>query len=430
MTIAELHKVFLHTGSVCTDTRKIVPGSIFFALKGEQFDGNDFALEAIKKGCRLAVADRQNLRGTKDTIVVDSALQTLQDLAHYHRITKNITILAITGSNGKTTTKELTAAILSRKYKVLSTSGNLNNHIGVPLTLLQIKNEDFGVIEMGANHKGEISLLAAIASPEYGLITNIGKAHLEGFGSIKGVLEAKGELYQYLARNSGKAFVNIENELLLKRANDAGLDVLPYNDDKLSGKMVDAYPGLKCEISLSGEILKVRTNLVGGYNLENIISAVAVGRHFGISNDDIVKALESYQSENKRSQLIKGIKNTIVLDAYNANPTSMIKSISNFIEFAKGPKMVILGDMFELGNEEGEEHRLLIDWLRKQPLQKVLLIGRAFKRVAMKIPGYQYFPDTDSCNAFLRDEKPGGFHILIKGSRKMALESTTIHLTD
>ncbi|MBN2697375.1 MAG: UDP-N-acetylmuramoyl-tripeptide--D-alanyl-D-alanine ligase [Bacteroidales bacterium] len=428
MRIEDLHKRFLTSGSVTTDSRNCTPGSIYFALRGDHFDGNDFAGEAIRKGCTLAVADRKDLQGMDKVVVVDSALKTLQSLASYHRKQKGIPILAITGSNGKTTTKELVAAVMERKYRVLYTSGNLNNHIGVPLTLLNILDHTFGVIEMGANHMGEIGLLADIASPDYGLITNIGRAHLEGFRTVEGVLEAKSELYEFLAKNGGTAFLNAKDRMLGHKARQFGVNAIFYNDEKCFGEIMEVYPFLTGRIHNGGQETVVKTKLVGAYNLENIIPAVAIGSHFGISARDIFAAIESYVPEIKRSQLIEGKRNRVILDAYNANPTSMRKSISDFNDYGPGKKLVILGDMYEMGDAEQAEHRDLIEWIHDLGIDKALFVGNAFMNALREYPGYRYFPDVRSCIDYLDGEKLTGYYILIKGSRKMTLESLSGHL--
>jgi len=431
MKIEDLHREFLNSKGVCTDSRNIVPDSIFFALKGEHFDGNIYASEAISKGCRLAIVDNDSVLPGTGIIRVNSALKTLQELAHYHRKLSGIKILAITGSNGKTTTKELIAAVLGQKYSVIYTRGNLNNHIGVPLTLLGIRDQEFGVIEMGANHAGEIALLSEIVSPDYGLITNVGKAHLEGFGSLEGVLDAKGELYQYLAGNNKTAFLNKGNKMLLGKAGSLNLRYIAYNDDKLYGRIVERYPSLQCEVFIEDIAFDITTNLVGAYNLENIITAVSVGINFEVPISRIIQAIASYEPQLQRSQLIRGKKNTIILDAYNANPTSMRESVSDFLNYTENKKMVILGDMLELGAKEEEEHKKMVEWLGEQAIDQTLLIGQAFqKTVAGGYPKMKFFPDTASCKDFLKNFNPEDYHILIKGSRKMALENLTIPLID
>ena len=427
MKIKDLYKLFLESSGVSTDSRNLKPGSIFFALKGENFDGNDFAAEAIQKGCELAVVDRPDIEGSDHIVRVGSSIETLQNLAAFHRKQKNIIMLAITGSNGKTTTKELVSAVMAKRYRVLHTTGNLNNHIGVPLTLLDIKDQEFGIVEMGANHPGEIALLSKIIAPDFGLITNIGKAHLEGFKTIEGVLEAKGELYDYLVKNGRKAFLNMNDDLLFHTADRMRLDFIPYNDKNIYGEIIAVFPLLECKIYIEGRGHQVNTRLVGAYNLENIIPAVAIGKYFNIPEREIFDAIESYVPEMQRSQLIEGKRNRIILDAYNANPTSMRKSISDFIHYTSGPKMFILGDMLELGEYEHQEHLDLVGWLENRKLENVILVGDAFMKTQKKFPGYRYFKNVLSCISYLEDENFSGYHILIKGSRKMALESITGH---
>jgi len=374
------------------------------------------------------VSDRPDLSGKKDVLVVDSALDTLQELASFHRKQSKITILAITGSNGKTTTKELLAAVMSKKYRVIYTQGNLNNHIGVPLSLLKIKGEEFGIIEMGANHPGEIKLLSEIASPDYGLITNIGKAHLEGFKSLEGVLEAKGELYEYLQKNNKTAFINVKDNMLYNKAVGLGLNFIPYNNPSLYGEVAGVFPFLKCKVCIEGREYIVSTKLVGRYNLQNIIPALAVGKNFGIQEEDMFRAIKAYEPKIQRSQLIEGKSNSIILDAYNANPTSMRESVSDFAGYTKGKKIAILGDMLELGQDALKEHEEMIKWVHNQSIENVIFVGPLFVKAGENYTGSWYFRNVEDCIDHLKKANYGGYHILIKGSRKISLESVTIHL--
>lgn len=428
MDIERLYRLFLQHPSISTDSRQVVPGSLFFALRGESFNGNRYAADALKKGAVAAVVDDPSLEDLPGMILTGDSLKTLQELAHMHRLRSRVKVLAITGTNGKTTTKELVAAVLSGKYRTLFTKGNLNNHIGVPITLLSITNEELAVIEMGANHPGEIALLAEIADPDIGLITNIGKAHLEGFGSLEGVMAAKGELYDFLEEKEVPALVNVSNPLLLKMVGDRDLEVVPYSTgsgDGPTGKVLSADPYITCEVSIDGVRYLIPTRLIGAYNLENVLAAVAAGLWFRVPLEQIIEAISTYAPENKRSQLIAGKLNTIILDAYNANPTSMAGALNDFFSRTEEPKMVILGDMLELGASGEEEHGKIVGILKEHMNCRVCLVGPLFSKAADGEKEWQVFPDTQSCLDYLMAAVPEGFHVLIKGSRKMALEETT-----
>ena len=355
-----IYEHFRKANKVSTDSRNVEPDAVFFALKGERFDGNDFALEVAEKGvASLVVADRKSLPDHPRIIKVQDALLTLQGLALYHRLVLGFKVIGITGTNGKTTTKELVAATLGKKYNVIYTQGNYNNHLGVPLTLLRATEDtQIAVVEMGANHPGEIKKLCQIADPNYGLITNIGKAHLEGFGSFQGVVNTKNELYQYLKENNGKVFVNKDNELLMGLSE--GLDRYTYGKEE-ADTLVNPYksnngPYLSVQNHFTGVI---DTHLLGDYNFENVAAAVAVGQYFEVSNTDIRLALQEYVPTNSRSQVIKG-KNLIVMDAYNANPTSMNASVRNFRNICGENPLLILGDMRELGEASETEHKVIL----------------------------------------------------------------------
>ena len=426
MTIEKLHEEFLASEGICTDTRKPVSGTLFFALKGDNFDGNRFVPDALEKGCRLAVTERKELEGTARVWYVPSVLDIFQQLAHHHRMLISPRVLAITGSNGKTTTKEIVSAILSRKYSVLATSGNLNNHIGVPLTLLSLKKEELAVIEMGANHPGEIAKLAGIAAPELGLITNVGKAHLEGFGSVEGVLKAKSELYEYLASSGGRAIIDGSDQLLLERSAQIGVDTLVIGktgDLQVSGRILDQTPFLKIEMDISGKKFQLRTRFVGAYNLQNMVLAAATGLHLEVPVDSIADAISNYTPDNQRSQVVEGGGNRIILDAYNANPTSMREAITAFLEYASPPVMLILGDMAEVGENSLEEHRDLLGWIKKQPVERIIFAGPIFTEAGKPSSRLSIYQDTSDLKDALRLESPTGFNILIKGSRVMGLEN-------
>ncbi len=432
MTIEDLYLEFLQSEGICTDTRRVIGNSLFFALKGDNFDGNNFVGDAIRNGCRLAVTDREELRGKSNVCWVPSTLDALQQLAHHHRVKLAPRVLAITGSNGKTTTKELVRAVLSQEFRVLATGGNLNNHIGVPLTLLSIRNEEMAVIEMGANHAGEIGKLCNIAAPDVGLITNVGRAHLEGFGSTEGVLRAKGELFEYLAEHGGKALLNGEDPVLLKRAVETGVETVvigPRGGLKVSGRILGQNPCLEVELVIGGTGYRVSSRLVGPYNLQNIIFAVGAGLFYGIRTDSILDAIRSYAPDNQRSQLLEGGKNRVIMDAYNANPTSMQEAIKGLLSYASPPSMLILGDMAELGDASMEAHRQLVQWIETLPIDQVLLVGPNFCQVVEPSSPLLVFKERNELETYLDSAGPRGYHILVKGSRIMGLEKITPLLT-
>lgn len=421
MTTKELHNLFIGSNGVTTDSRNCPKGSIFFALKGATFDGNNYATTALEKGCSYAVVDR--MVGTdKRLIQVDDVLAALQDLARYHRSKFDIPVIAITGTNGKTTTKELTNAVLRRKYNVLCTQGNLNNHIGVPLTLLSMRpDHDIAIIEMGANHPGEIATLCGIANPNYGLITNVGKAHLEGFGNFMGVIKTKSELYRHLEKCHGKVFVNSENQFLMTALN--GYDNI-VNYDSSSISMI---PG-KTMVTYRWPRGIVETHICGDYNYENILAALTIGEYFKVSLGDMHQAISEYIPSNNRSQITKTAKNTLIVDAYNANPTSMTASIRNFsrLDCSKSLKVAILGDMLELGTESVSEHRTMVEMLRNSRIEKMILVGREFGAALEDIhhsaETIQHFSTREELEQMLQRNPITNATILIKGSRGMALE--------
>lgn len=422
-TTAQLYSIFLDHPFIITDTRKLVKGGIFFALKGGNFNGNKFALQALNEGAAYAVID-EDLQISDDRLIkVDDVLKALQSLATHHRRQTKIPVLAITGSNGKTTTKELIATVLSKKYNVNYTQGNLNNHIGVPLTLLSITSENnFAVVEMGANHQKEIELLASIAQPDFGLITNIGKAHLEGFGGIEGVKKGKGELYQNLKANQKLIFIQKNSEALCDLLNDYN-HFISYgnkNEFDVCGNEVSGNEFLKVSIEKPFH-LTIQTNLTGNYNLDNVLVAVAVGNHFGVSSTDIREAIENYQPSNQRSQIIRKENATIVLDAYNANPSSMQVALENFNKSFGGTKIIALGEMLELGSESEQEHQRIGQLIKEINPQQLILVGKNFKTVSSSLNA-NYFENSIDATEWLKANLPINYTILIKGSRGSKME--------
>lgn len=415
MNIEDLYKHFLECSGITTDTRKCTPGSMFIALKGETFNGNTFASKAIEEGCKYAVIDEPEYQ-TDKTILVDDCLKTLQQLAHHHRRILKTPVIGITGTNGKTTTKELISAVLSRKYNLLYTQGNLNNHIGVPLTLLRLTQEhQLAVVEMGASHPGDIKELVDIAEPDYGIITNVGKGHLLGFGSFEAVIRTKGELYDYL-RSKGNATIFIQNENPYLNNMAEKLNCIRYGQEAglfVSGKVLDCSPFLKFRWTANGISNDVQTHLIGSYNLDNVLAAVTVGRYFKVDDNDICNAIASYIPTNNRSMLKKTEANTLIVDAYNANPTSMMEALKNFQHIDAPHKMVILGDMKELGNASKEEHQKVADYLKHCGLERIMLVGSEFKSTEHSGTVYD---NVEQVKAELQNHKLQGFYILIKGS--------------
>ena len=418
MLSSELYNYFKESSSVSTDTRLINKGSIFFALKGENFDGNKFAEEAIKSGASYAVIDDQSLNNPK-FIKVKNVLKSLQDLSKFHRSKLLKTkIIALTGSNGKTTTKELISEVLKKKYKIISTIGNLNNHIGVPLTLLRIKqNTEIAIVEMGANHLNEIKLLTDLINPDFGLITNFGKAHLEGFGSIEGVIKGKSELYDFLIKNDKKAFINnddyIQNQFIGNKISFSKEDKSNYIFKEVKDTN---YAGLNYNDFI------VDSKLTGNYNYHNIAFATSIGLYFNISIEKIKEAISNYIPLNNRSQIIEKNNKLIILDAYNANPTSMISAINSLI-VKQGKKSVILGDMFELGNQSEKEHHDLIDFCVKNNFENIFLIGNEFFKQKDKFEIPFFYKTKDELNKHIKKFPITSKYILIKGSRVMRMEN-------
>ncbi|MDR3297529.1 MAG: UDP-N-acetylmuramoyl-tripeptide--D-alanyl-D-alanine ligase [Prevotellaceae bacterium] len=421
-SIPQLYQQFLACTGACTDSRKVLPNSMFFALRGEQFNGNTFALQALQQGAAWAVVDEDVDAGEARCIRVPSVLQVLQDLAALHRRELNIPIVAITGTNGKTTTKELASAVLARKLRVASTQGNLNNHIGVPLTLLGMDaSVQLGVVEMGANHPLEIAALCRIAQPNAGLITNVGVAHLEGFGSLDGVKKTKGELYDYLAQHGGTAFCNSDSSDLLQMLRASGVQQVVSYGLRECGVQVDGSPSSSPFLRLQmGNGEAWQTQLVGSYNAANVLAAIALGRYYGVAEADIRHAVENYAPQNNRSQLLQTPANTIIVDAYNANPSSMEASIASFVQLKADNKFLILGDMLELGESSLSEHRRVVQQLQHHHLHDAMLVGEQFSQVAS--PHYATFADVDALNRHLAEHRIAGRVILIKGSHGVHLE--------
>lgn len=423
MSFSKIYELFSKHPNIVTDTRKIETNSIFVALKGENFNGNKFALSALEKGCNYAIVDEEEYAIDDRFLLVENALLTLQDLAREHRRNLNIPILAITGTNGKTTTKELVNEVVKKKFNTISTLGNLNNHIGVPLTLLSMNQEtEFGIVEMGANHSGEIKLLCEIAEPNYGIITNVGKAHLEGFGSFEGVKKTKKELYDFLSQSGGEVLINTDNDHLLGMLNDQKTVSYGNSSDAFSkGKFLQAEPYLIIEIRSSIGKLYIKTKLIGAYNFENAMAAVTVGRFLQIDEIKIKEALENYIPSNNRSQLKQTEKNVLFLDAYNANPTSMKAAVENFAGMSRKNKVLILGDMLELGADSEKEHLELLNLISDSDLNDVFLVGEIFSEVNTN-EKFRTYTKTEDLLPDLDQLKLNNQYILIKGSRGIRLE--------
>ena len=434
MTIEEIYSRFKECTGVTTDSRKCGPGLMFFALKGERFDGNEFVRGALEQGCPYAVMDNADLYDAADKrmILVDNVLYVLQQVAAYHRRQIGTPVIGITGTNGKTTTKELTNGVMSTTYKVLCTQGNLNNSIGVPLTVLGLRSEhEYAIVEMGASHPGDIRELVEISQPDYGLITNVGKAHLLGFGSFEGVKRTKGELYDWLRGHGGTAFVNRDNEHLQQMC--AGLPLIEYGKPGqegllVEGEVLECNPFVKFRWrSGKGDWHIVQTRLIGAYNVDNALAAITVGLHFGVTENNASNAVAGYVPQNNRSQLTETGHNHLVVDAYNANPTSMAAAIENFSMIKADNKMLILGDMRELGDASQIEHKRIVEELQKCGFTNVWLVGEEFAKAASG-RGFRLFPDVDSVNETLKQEPLEGLTILIKGSNSIGLIKTITNL--
>lgn len=428
MTIAALYKIFLDHSTICTDTRKIEAGCLFFALRGAKFDGNQFALQAIEQGATYAIIDDETLAKHEQLILVSDVLTTLQQLANHHRRQFEIPVIGITGSNGKTTTKELISAVLGSHYPTHFTQGNFNNHIGVPLTLLAMPaNTEVAIIEMGANHVGEIDFLCQIAEPTHGLITNVGKAHLEGFGGFEGVKKGKGELYRFLEKNKGLAFIN-KNEANLQEMAGANLYRLFYtrsiepnlNVPIFETKLVAANPFIKVAyLSRKGVPQIIQSQLLGLYNFNNIMTAITLGRYFKVPYEKIKQAIENYIPTNNRSQIIEKDTNKFLLDAYNANATSMTKALESFASYDHQKKVAILGDMLELGEYSRDEHAKVIQLAKVLNLE-LWTVGREFGQLKSK--GVKQFESTETLKAWFTEQTFKDTFFLLKGSRGIGLE--------
>jgi UDP-N-acetylmuramoyl-tripeptide--D-alanyl-D-alanine ligase len=420
MTIAALYQLYLQHPSVQTDTRKIRKGDIFFALKGPNFNGNEFALKALELGAAYAVID-EPLSHNPQLIQVEDTLKTLQSLAQYHREQFNIPFIAITGSNGKTTTKELVHAVLSSHYTTCTTQGNLNNHIGVPLTLLSIRSDaQMAVIEMGANHQKEIEDYCKYTEPTHGIITNAGKAHLEGFGGVEGVKKGKGELFDYLRAHDGMVWIYADYDYL--HTMSAGIrQVEQYGSHTgtVQGQVKASEPFLEVAITAGLNTSQVRTQLVGEYNLPNVLCALAVGKHFKVPEEKMIAAIENYCPSNSRSQMMEKDSNHIILDAYNANPSSMKAAIENFAKLHASKKILMLGAMMELGQESLEEHKNIVVLIQSYPWDQVVLVGGDFGRIEQP---FTYLPDSAAAKEWYHGQHFSNAHLLIKGSRSMQME--------
>lgn len=432
MKLSALYQIFLDCQSVTTDSRNCPKGSLFIALKGASFNGNAFAGKALEAGCAFAVIDEDEFVVNDDEryILVDDCLQTLQQLAKYHRRQLGTRVIGITGTNGKTTTKELISAVLSQSYKTLYTLGNLNNHIGVPLTLLRLKAEhDLAVIEMGASHPGDIKELADIAEPDYGIITNVGKAHLEGFGSFEGVIKTKGELYDFLRKKeTSTIFIHHDNPYLMKIA--YGLKQIAYGSQEdlyVNGHVTGNSPYLafKWKAGKEGVWHEVETQLIGEYNFPNALAAITIGYFFGVEPEKIDKALIEYTPQNNRSQLKKTENNTLIIDAYNANPTSMMAALENFRNMTVSHKMLILGDMRELGAEGPAEHQRIVDYIKECNFEKVWLVGDQF---AAARHSFKTYANAEEVIEEIKNKEPNGYTILIKGSNGIKLNTVVDYL--
>jgi UDP-N-acetylmuramoyl-tripeptide--D-alanyl-D-alanine ligase len=435
MTAAELYKIYLKHPVVCTDTRAIRKDALFFCLKGNNFNGNAFAYEAIEKGAAYVIIDEAEYRRNEKYILVKDALSSLQELARHH-VTKLKTqnskfkIIGITGTNGKTTSKELIYAVLSKKYSTAATAGNFNNHIGVPLSILSVsKDSEIAIIEMGANHPGEIAQLCEIACPDYGLITNIGIAHTEGFGSLENIISTKKALYDYVGKIKGLLFVNGNDSLLMKLSEN--INKITFGNNKVFdcyAELVENNPFVKLKwksnvftqnTELKTQNFVIQTSLIGAYNFDNILAAICIGKYFKVSDEQIKQALEDYKPDSYRSQFMDTGKNKIIMDAYNANPASMELAVNNFAELKFDNKIAIIGDMFELGKNALSEHEKIIRLLKKQKFEKTILVGPLFSEVN---DGIQSFPDSETACQYLKSNPLFNKTILIKGSRGMKLE--------
>jgi UDP-N-acetylmuramoyl-tripeptide--D-alanyl-D-alanine ligase len=423
MTIQDIHNKFLTCSSVSIDTRKIEKNSFFVAIKGERFDANTFAKEALEKGASYVVIDNKNYYIDERTLLVEDSLKTLQELAKFHRVFLNIPIVALTGSNGKTTTKELINVVLLQKFVTKATVGNLNNHIGVPLTLLSFtKQTQMGIVEMGANHQKEIEFLCDIAQPDYGYVTNFGKAHLEGFGGVEGVIKGKSEMYAYLKAAGKSVFVNLDDEIQNSKTTDLTRITFSQKDTNANVFIEDVQANPFVRIKTLG--VTIQSHLIGLYNANNINAAVTIGNYFGVSAVECKTAIESYIPDNNRSQLLQKGSNEIILDCYNANPSSMMVALENFLQLNKPNKVIIIGDMYELGEESLIEHENIINYLYQNTSVDTYYIGNHFFAKQKEKSNFHFYPSFEEFATFLSGTKMENKTILIKGSRGMALERT------
>jgi UDP-N-acetylmuramoyl-tripeptide--D-alanyl-D-alanine ligase len=423
MDISYIHNLFLKCKSISIDTRKIQAQTMFVAIKGENFDANTFAKEALEKGALYVIIDNKDFYIDDRTVLVEDSLNALQDLAKFHRHYLKTPIIALTGSNGKTTTKELINVVLSKKFKTKATLGNLNNHIGVPLTLLSFTSEtEIGIVEMGANHKKEIEFLCELAEPDYGYITNFGKAHLEGFGGVQGVIEGKSEMYNSLSQNNKLAFINLDDQIQVEKSKDLNSFSFGLNKENANVNINRITANPFVEVDFSNH--QIKTHLIGLYNANNINAAITIGKYFGVDELAIKEALESYIPENNRSQLITKGTNQIILDAYNANPSSMAVAIQNFLQINHSNKIMILGDMFELGEESFIEHKAIVDSLINENIIECFFIGKDFNRHKKSKNNFHFYETFDAFSHYIKAANFENGSILIKGSRGMALERT------
>ncbi|MEJ7780739.1 MAG: UDP-N-acetylmuramoyl-tripeptide--D-alanyl-D-alanine ligase [Daejeonella sp.] len=429
MTTKQLYQIYLEHPVICTDTRKITRSCLFFALKGENFNANEFAARALQDGAALAIVDDERYALDKRCILVPDVLKCLQDLAAFHRKQLTIPIIGVTGTNGKTTTKELINSVLSQHCRTYATEGNLNNHIGVPLTLLSIKPDcDIAIIEMGANHQKEIEFLCSLANPGYGLITNVGKAHLEGFGGIEGVKAAKGELYEHLSNTGGTVFLNSDNHVLVDMSRERNVrKVVEYGKggyNYISAGLKEVSPFLQVEWQVNNreneKYYTAESNLPGTYNFENIVAAICIGSFFKLSPEQINQGIKAYTPQNNRSQIRKTDRNTVICDYYNANPSSMMVALDNLQAVPAKNKVIILGDMFELGSESAAEHRLILDKSIETIADRRIFIGEGFYK--LKNTSGEFYKNTADAALALEEKPPMDSTILLKGSRGMKLE--------
>lgn len=427
MSIQNIHDLFLKCSKVSIDTRKIEPNSFFVAIKGDRFDANTFAKEALEKGAGYVIIDNADYYIDERTILVDDSLKALQDLAKFHRQFLQLPIIALTGSNGKTTTKELINVVLSKKYNTKATIGNLNNHIGVPLTLLSFTKEtQIGIVEMGANHQKEIEFLCDIAQPDYGYITNFGKAHLEGFGGVEGVIKGKSEMYTYLKSNEKSVFVNLDDAIQKQKTEDFHRITFSQKDKDVNVFIDEVAANPFVKIKALG--IEINSHLIGLYNANNINAAITIGEHFEVPNDDIKEAIGSYIPENNRSQILTKGSNEIILDAYNANPSSMMVALENFLQLDKPNKCIIIGDMYELGEESLAEHKAIVDFLFNKTSVETYFIGKDFFANSIQKDNFNFYNNFEDFTQYLSSVKLENRTMLIKGSRGMALERVLEYL--